>query len=453
MTEEHQDKPLQLDLATEIPMPGEAGWRFAQASLQAVDVADQLTALLNAEEIAACLDLLPLVRRTEIFDYLPDGTQEEVAAVSDLESLMELLEELPADSAADLFNLLTSDQQADLLRDLPARNRATLQHLSQYPVATAGALMTSEISLLPRGINVQRALEILRRTAAGSETIYHTYIVDPRHRLVGVVSLRDLILAPPLASLDQLMTEELVTIMPDQHQEEALRLISHYDLLALPVVDENQRLLGIITYDDAMDVAEEEATEDIHRGASIVPLEDGLLRTSLFNLFRSRVVWLILLIFANLVSGVGIAFFEDTISAKVALVFFLPLLIGSGGNAGSQASTLMVRGLAVGDVGLGDWARLLGRELLVAGALGLTMAIAVSPIGIFRGGLDIALVVGLSMVAIVLFGSLLGMSLPFLLHRLKWDPATASTPLVTTLADAGGVVTYFALATWILGLH
>ncbi len=453
MTEEHQDKPLQLNLATEIPMPGEAGWRFAQASLQAVDVADQLTALLNAEEISACLDLLPLVRRTEIFDYLPDGMQEEVAAVSDLESLMELLEELPADSAADLFNLLSSEQQADLLRDLPARNRATLQHLSQYPVATAGALMTSEISLLPRGINVQRALEILRRTAAGSETIYHTYIVDPRHRLVGVVSLRDLILATPLASLDQLMTEELVTILPDQHQEEALRLISHYDLLALPVVDENQRLLGIVTYDDAMDVAEEEATEDIHRGASIVPLEDGLLRTSLFNLFRSRVVWLILLIFANLVSGVGIAFFEDTISAKVALVFFLPLLIGSGGNAGAQASTLMVRGLAVGDVGLGDWARLLGRELLVAGALGLTMAIAVSPIGMFRGGLDIALVVGLSMVAIVLFGSLLGMSLPFLLHRLKWDPATASTPLVTTLADAGGVVTYFALATWLLGLH
>lgn len=453
MTEEHQDKPLELNLAVDIAIPGTPGWRFAQASLQPVDVADQLTALLNAEEIAACLDLLPLVRRTEIFDYLPDGTQEELAAVCDLEFLMELLEELPSDSAADLFNLLSSDQQADLLRDLPERNRATLQHLSRYPAATAGALMTSEISLLPTGINVQRSLEILRRTAAGSETIYHTYIVDPRHRLVGVVSLRDLILSPPHASLDQLMTEELVTILPEKHQEEVVKLISHYDLLALPVVDENQRLLGIVTYDDAMDAAEEEATEDIHRSASIAPLEDGLLRTSLFKLFRSRVVWLILLIFANLVSGVGIAFFEDTISAKVALVFFLPLLIGSGGNAGAQASTLMVRGLAVGDVGLGDWTRLLGRELLIAGALGLTMAIAVSPIGMFRGGVDIAVVVGLSMIVIVLFGSLLGMSLPFLLHRLKWDPATASTPLVTTIADAGGVVTYFALAAWMLGLN
>jgi len=452
MTEPNETKPLELNLASELPLPSDVSWRFAQANLQPVDVADQLTALLTAEEIAACLDLLPLVRRTEIFDYLPDGIQEEVAAVFSLDSLMELLEELPSDSAADLFNLLTSDQQADLLKDLPARNRAILQHLSSYPVGTAGALMTSEISLLPTGITVQRALEILRRTAAGSETIYHTYIVDPRHRLVGVVSLRELILAPPKASLDKLMTEELVTILPDQHQQEAARLVSRYDLLALPVVDESQRLLGIITYDDAMDVVEEEDTEDIHLSASVAPLEEGLLRTSLFNLYRSRVMWLILLIFANLVSGVGIAFFEDTISAKVALVFFLPLLIGSGGNAGAQASTLMVRGLAVGDVGLGDWTRLLGRELLVAGALGLTMAIAVSPIGMFRGGIDIALVVGLSMVIIVLFGSLLGMSLPFLLHRLKWDPATASTPLVTTLADAGGVVTYFALATWLLGL-
>lgn len=453
MTEEHQGKPVDSNLTLEELVPGKDNWHYAQASFQSVDVAEQLTTLLSAEEITACLDLLPLARRTDVFDYLPEGIQEEVATVCSLESLMELLEELPSDSAADLFKLLSTEQQADLLRDLPARNRATLEHLSRYSEGTAGALMTSEISLLPTGINVERALEILRRTAAGSETIYHTYIVDPRHRLVGVVSLRELILSPPKASLDQLMTEELVTILPDQHQQEAARLISRYDLLALPVVDENQRLLGIITYDDAMDVTEEEDTEDMHRGASIMPLEEGLLRTSLFNLYRSRVVWLILLIFANLVSGVGIAFFEDTISAKVALVFFLPLLIGSGGNAGAQASTLMVRGLAVGDVGLGDWTRLLGRELLVAGALGLTMAVAVSPIGMFRGGLDIAFVVGISMIVIVLFGSLLGMSLPFLLHRLKCDPATASTPLVTTLADAGGVVTYFALATWMLGLN
>lgn len=451
MSDENTISPAET--LAELPLPGESGWRYAQASLQPVDVAEQLGYLEDAAGIAYCLDLLPLARRAEIFDYLPERLQEDVAAVSSTDSLMELLEELPADSATDLFSLLSPEQQSDLLKDLPARNRAALEHLSRYPEGTAGALMTTEMSLLPTGINVQRALEILRRTAPGSETIYHTYVVDPRHRLVGVVSLRQLILASPRATIDQLMTPDLVTTLPETDQEEVTRLISRYDLLALPVVDEHQRLLGIVTYDDAMDVAEEEATEDIHKGASIAPLEEGLLHTSLFNLYRSRILWLIMLILANLISGAGILYFEDIIATHVVLVFFLPLLIGSGGNAGSQASTLMVRGLAVGDVALGDWTRLLGRELLVAGALGLTMAMAVSPIGLFRGGMDIALVVGLSMIIIVLVGSLLGMSLPFLLHRLNWDPATASAPLVATLADAGGVITYFALATWLLGLY
>lgn len=453
MSEERQVTEAEVSGLIEMPLPGEVGWRFAQSSLQPVDVADQLAQIKEPEAIARCLDLLPLARRTEIFDYLPEAVQEELAEVLSLDALIELLEELPADSAADLYVLLGPEQQAALLKELPSRNRAALEHLSRYEEGTAGALMTTEMSLLPAGITVQRALDILRRTAPGSETIYESYVVDPRHRLVGVVSLKQLILANPRTTLDKLMTTELLTAAPDEHQEEVTRLISRYDLLALPVVDEHQRLLGIVTYDDAMDVAEEEATEDIHKSASIAPLEEGLLRTSLLDLFRSRITWLVLLIFTNLISGLGIAFFEDVIAAHVVLVFFMPLLIGSGGNAGAQASTLMVRGMATGDVSLSDWTRLLGRELLVAGALGLTMAIAVSPIGIVRGGLDLALVVGCSMILIVLIGSLIGMSLPFILQRLRWDPATASGPLVTTIADVVGVVIYFSLATWFLGIY
>lgn len=452
MSIEQQETNPPKDTSLEAPKPSQPGWRHAQASLPAVDVAQQLADLDSISEALNYLDLLPLKRRAQVFDFFNEATQAEVASHATYSLLTELLEELPADSATDLFKLLTSQQQAKLLTELPSKYRATLEQLASYEETTVGAIMTSEISVLPTGITVARALEILRHTAAGSETIYQTYLVDPRHHLVGVVSLRDLILARPTTNLDDLMTAELISINVEDHQEEAVRLISKYDLLALPVVDSSNRLLGIVTYDDAMDVAEEEATEDMHLSASITPLEEGLLTTSISKLYTSRITWLVLLVFANLVSGIGIAFFEDTIAAKVALVFFLPLLIGSGGNAGAQASTLMVRGLAVGDVKIADWTRLLGRELLVAGALGLTMALAVSPIGIFRGGLDIALVVGLSMVLIVLFGSLLGMCLPFILHQLKWDPATASTPLVTTLADAGGVVTYFALATWLLGL-
>ena len=209
-------------------------------------------------------------------------------------------------------------------------------------------------------------------------------------------------------------------------------------------------MVGIVTHDDAMDVAESEATEDFHKGMSIGQLEDGVSRVKLWSLYRKRVFWLVLLVFANLFSGAGIAYFEETIAAQVALVFFLPLLIGSGGNAGAQAATLMVRGMATGDVGVKDWGKLLGRELLVAGSLGITMAIAVTPIGIMRGGEALAMVVAFSMVTIVLFGSLLGMCLPFVLERFKVDPATASAPLVTTLIDASGVVIYFSIATLLL---
>lgn len=248
------------------------------------------------------------------------------------------------------------------------------------------------------------------------------------------------------------MVSEVVFASVETPQEEVSRLIAHYDLLALPVINGGDRLVGIVTYDDAMDVAAEEATEDMHKGVSVGKLEGSLRSVSLFELYRKRVVWLVLLVFANIFSGAGIAYFEETIEAYIALVFFLPLLVDSGGNAGSQAATLMVRGMATGDVRNRDWAKLLGREVGVALALGLTMALAVSVVGIFRAGSEIALVVALSMVLIVTVGSLIGMILPFILQRFKLDPATASAPLVTSIADASGVLIYFALATAILGL-
>jgi magnesium transporter len=201
-----------------------------------------------------------------------------------------------------------------------------------------------------------------------------------------------------------------------------------------------------------MDVAEAEATEDILKGGSISDLGGSLRQIKLFTLYRKRIVWLLLLVFANIFTAAGIAIYEDTIAKYAVLVFFMPLLIGSAGNAGSQASTLMVRGLGTGDVKMSDWGRLFAREILVALGLGLTMALAVSVLGQARGGTDIAIIVALSMVAVVMLGSLLGLSLPFLLKRLNLDPATASAPLVATIADAAGILVYFAIATSVLGL-
>jgi magnesium transporter len=246
------------------------------------------------------------------------------------------------------------------------------------------------------------------------------------------------------------MLRDIVCADVDAEQEEVAKLISRYDLIALPIVNHDETLVGIVTYDDAMDVAEAEATEDMHKGATVGRLETTLRDASINELYRKRVGWLVVLVFANIFTGAGIAFFEDVIAANLALLFFLPLLVASAGNAGAQSATLMVRGLATGDVSGRDALKLLGREILVAGALGLTMSAAVMAVGFLRAGFDIALVVSLTMMLVVMIGSLIGMVLPLALVRFKFDPATASTPLITTIADVSGVLIYFAIASTLL---
>ncbi|HVL36020.1 MAG TPA: magnesium transporter [Burkholderiales bacterium] len=286
--------------------------------------------------------------------------------------------------------------------------------------------------------------------APDAETIYQAYVIDEDRRLVGTVSLKDLILAAPQARVAELMHREPIAVRADAPREDAARLVAKYDLIALPALDAGGRLVGIVTYDDAMDVAEAEATEDFGKVGAVEQLAVSLKDASFGLLYRKRVFWLLVLVFGNLFTGAGIAYFEDTIAAYVALVFFLPLLIDSSGNAGSQSATLMVRALATGEVVLKDWAGMLGRELVVAALLGATMALAVSWLGLWRGGAEIALVVSLTMLLVVIVGSLVGMSLPFVLSRLKLDPATASAPLITSIADAAGVILYFAIATTLL---
>ncbi|KAA0010703.1 magnesium transporter [Billgrantia pellis] len=422
--------------------------------LRAADLSEILEELVEEEDdlasVLSLLDCLPLERRANVLGYLPGEVQLEVAQSMSDELLLSVLEEMGSDERADLFNLLDEDRQEVLLRRMARQEREDLKRLASYEEGTAGAIMTSDYVAIPSGMTVSQAMMRVRQTAPDAETVYQLYIVDPEGKLAGTLSLRQLMVARPGARVDDLMIKDVIRISVDEAQEEVARLVARYDLLAMPVIDHDDRLVGIVTHDDAMDVVESEATEDFHKGMSIGQLEDGVSRVPLWSLYRKRVTWLVLLVFANLFSGAGIAYFEDTIAAQVALVFFLPLLIGSGGNAGAQAATLMVRGMATGDVGVKDWGKLLGRELLVAGSLGLTMALAVAPIGVMRGGEAVAMVVATSMVTIVLFGSLLGMCLPFVLNRVGWDPATASAPLVTTLIDASGVLIYFTIATAVL---
>ncbi|MCA8864225.1 MULTISPECIES: magnesium transporter [unclassified Halomonas] len=440
------------ELVKEVPSKTLLSLRLAET--RSADIGEILEEMIeDDEELPAALSLLDILsaeRAANVLGYLPGETQLEVVGKLDDSQVLKLLEEMGSDERADLFNLLSEDRREALLRRMAHREREDLKRLASYEEGTAGAIMTSDYVSIASGMTVSQAMMRVRQTAPDAETVYQLYILDSDGQLIGTMSLRQLMVARPGAIVDDIMIKDVISTRVDDAQEDVARIVAKYDLLALPVIDGDDRMVGIVTHDDAMDVAESEATEDFHKGMSIGQLEDGVSRVRLWSLYRKRVTWLVLLVFANLFSGAGIAYFEETIAAQVALVFFLPLLIGSGGNAGAQAATLMVRGMATGDVGVKDWGKLLGRELLVAGSLGITMAIAVTPIGIMRGGEALAMVVALSMVTIVLFGSLLGMCLPFVLERFKVDPATASAPLVTTLIDASGVVIYFSIATLML---
>lgn len=405
---------------------------------------------LEPSEAADLLLRLDPAKRAETFSQLSGRRQRLLSQELPRPVLVGLISDLKADRRADFFKHLPEKLREVLLPALAQAKREDIRRLAGYAEETAGALMTSEYAVLAPHLTARQALERLRHEAPDKETIYRTYVVDEQRRLIGSLRLQTLILAAPQATIADLMERNPKRAHVNDDQEEVARQIARYDLIALPVVDDAGRLVGIVTHDDAVDVVHQEATEDMHKVGSLGRITTSVREAGIGLLYRRRIVWLVLLIFGNLLSGAGIAFFEATIAAHIGLVFFLPLLVGSGGNAGSQAATLVVRGLATGEVVLRDWSRMLGRELLVAGLLGLTMAFAVSGIGLLRGGPELALLVSATMVLIVLIGSLIGLSLPFLLNRLSIDPATASAPLVTSLCDAVGVALYFGMATLLL---
>lgn len=416
----------------------------------AVDLAAWLAELPHAQAQAQIL-ALELPRCAKTFSYLPLDIQAEFVRQLERRDLAEIVTQMHADDRVDLFNHLTPEEQQRLLRDLARKEREDIRRLSAYAEGTAGAIMTSDYATLAANMSAYEAIEVLRREAPEKETIYRSYVLDSERRLIGSIRLHELILTRADTRLEAIMDPAPVSVTLDMNQEEVAQMIARYDLLALPVVDDDNRLVGIITHDDAADAMQRETTEDFQKIATVLPFSQSMREAGMGVLYSKRVFWLALLVFGNLFSGAGIAYFEEMILAYVALVFFLPLLIDSGGNAGSQSATLMVRALATGDVTLKDWRELILRELVIALALGATMALIVSPIGVLRGGYGIALVVGLTMVMVVIIGSLVGMSLPFLLSRLRLDPATASAPLVTTISDVVGVLIYFSIATMVLG--
>ncbi|MGM0425031.1 MAG: magnesium transporter [Thermodesulfobacteriota bacterium] len=419
--------------------------------------AAQVLEFFNPHAASSLIQCLALESQAQIFNYLSPNMETQLAFALGRKELARIIGAMSHDERADLFNRLTQEQQEEILPALAQAEREDIRKLASYPEGSAGAVMTSDYAALISWLTAWEALEKLRREAPDKETIYQCYVVDDKRRLIGVVSLRELLTASPRARVEQIMNDKPIFACVDDDAEQVAEVMAKYDLMAMPIINGDNKLVGIITFDDVHDIIQEEATEDFHRMVSVSGPGESLVGVNFKDaspwlIIQKRFPWLLILVFVNLLSGAGIALYENTIEAVVVLVFFLPLLIASGGNAGSQSSTLMVRALATGDVQMKDWAHLLLKEVGIALGLGAGMGLAVSLVGILRGGPEVAMVVAIAMISVVLFGSLVGCLLPFLLAKLKIDPATASVPLITSIADIGGILIYFSIATWILNV-
>jgi magnesium transporter len=377
-----------------------------------------------------------------------------------------LIEEMSSDDRADLLRRLPEAVRENLLRLVDEADRRDIAKLIQYPENTAGSLMTTDYAWLPANISAEEAIERLRLQAPDKETIYYIYVVDEQRRLKGVLSLRDLIMASRRAIVSDLMETNVVSVRDTDDREKVAHDFGEYDLLAIPVVDAEGRLVGIITSDDVYDVMVEETTEDVHRMGGVGPLAENYLEASFVLIWRKRAFWLAMLFIAEMFTFNAMAYFDDAMKALTVLALFVPLCISTGGNSGSQAATLITRALALGQVQLEDWFKALRHEVLMGLALGITLGVIaaartyfLTPAHVLEnpGGapatdiFKLSIVVASAVTAICLYGTLIGSMLPLVFKRLGADPGVASSPFVATFVDVTGIVIYFSIAKAVFG--
>jgi magnesium transporter len=421
------------------------------------DIADLLERF-KEEEMVILFRLLPKQLQSEVFAELEGDVQ--IALLQKLtdEQVRAVISELDPDDRTELFEDLPGKMIQKLLNLLTAEDRKETLQLLGFPKDSVGREMTPDYVGIRLYWTVEQALDHIRKFGKDAETINVVYVVDDNWRLLGEVHLRRLILADPKETVESIMEPQCISINAHADKEEAVKLMERYDLIALPVVDNENTLLGIITIDDIVDVLREEQTEDFTKISAVNAESVGLdfitrlKEVPLSKLYRSRVVWLFALLLMDLFTGGIIQSFEETIAKYVVLVTFLPVLVDTAGNAGSQSATLVIRSLALGNIKSKDWLELLGREFIVSILLGLTMGLGISVMGIVRGrSLEIAMVVVLAMIINVIMGCIIGILLPFIFLKFKRDPAAASTPLITTLADIFGTGVYLTIAFLFLG--
>ena len=406
------------------------------------------------DEFTLLFRLLPKVLAAEVFVEMDSDMQRQlVEGFSDAE-LGYVVDKLFMDDTVDIIEEMPANIVKRLLANASQETRRDINHLLRYPEDSAGSIMTVEFMDLKEGQTVQQAIDRIKKAAFDSETINICYVLDYQRRLKGTVALRYLLMKDPGEKIGDIMHENVISLHTLMDQEEVARQFQKYDFTAMPVVDNENRLVGIITVDDVVDILQEEATEDMEKMAAIVPSDKPYLKTTVFETWKKRIPWLLLLMISATFTGKIIASFEDALSVYVVLTTFIPMLMDTGGNAGGQASVTVIRGLSLNEIEFSDTLKVLWKEIRVAVLCGITLAAAnfIKLMIVDRVTLPVAAVVCLTLVAAVFFAKIVGSMLPIAAKKLGFDPAVMASPFITTIVDALSLLIYFKIATLLLGI-
>ncbi|HOQ73195.1 MAG TPA: magnesium transporter [Limnochordia bacterium] len=420
-------------------------------NLQDADIAAFMEEL-RREHVVMVFRSLPKDRAAEIFSYLPSDMQQYIVEAITDQEISNIINDLFMDDAADFLEEMPANVVKRVLRNASPDVRELINHFLKYPPYSAGSIMTAEFVDLRKTMTVAEAFQRIRRTALDKETVYTCYVMDDNRRLEGVVTVRELFLAEEDAVIGDIMEKNVIFVRTGDDQEEVAALLSKYNFMSLPVVDEENRLVGIVTFDDIMEVIHQEATEDFQKMAAMVPSEKPYLKTSVFSLAKNRVIWLMILMLSATVTGSILGKYEAAFVSLPVLVTFIPMLTDTGGNTGSQSSTLVIRGIALNELSLKDVGRILRKELAVSSLVGLALSTAnfLRVLLVYPGSYTMAFAVSLALYATVILAATIGSMLPLAAKAIKTDPALMAAPVVTTLVDAAALIIYFKIVDLLL---
>ena len=425
-----------------------AGLREVAEELHPATVAEFSTGLTDLE-LWQVLAALPVERQADIFPYYELSRQVELVAVADRQTLGQLLESMAPDSRVELLRELEPELVEEILPLVAKAERHDIRMLLSCPENSAGALMTTEYASLPADITAGEAIARLRSQAPNSESIYYIYVLDAERKLLGLISLRDLILARPTALVADLMQTDIISVLVEEPQEEVVQKLARFDFLAIPVVDDQNRLVGIITHDDVLDAVRQDATDEAQRIAAVAPLGESYLQAGLATMTWKRGGWLTILFATAAVTTTVLARRPTT---APWLIDFIPLVMASGGNSGSQSATLVITAMSTGDCRLSDWPQILRREFMLGILLGLLWAVPGYLLALLYAPTpSAALVIPLTILGVVMLGTLVGSVLPLMFRSLGLDPALMSNPFVSAIVDVVGILLYMSVAMLVLG--